>query len=179
MAESGNTFDCLREANTSEIFVGLNQSIVEAPELFGFDPTIDGVGGLFPEIASKLIDAGHFARLPFIAGTNLDEGSYTVNLKCNTFYNSPSFLGTIFSSHNFLTTADINATIIANYSPPIVNPSVLQDTANTLLELYPDIPALGSPFNTGNETFGLPTGYKREAALVELNLLSSLFIDQV
>ena len=77
-------------------------------------------------------------------------------------------LGTIFTSRTFLTTADIDATIIANYSPPLVNPAVLQDAANTLLELYPDVPALGSPFNTGNETFGLPTGYKREAALVEL-----------
>ena len=87
MAKTGNTFDCLREADTSEIFIGLSQSIVEAPELFGFDPTIDGPGGLFPDIASKLIEAGHFARLPFMAGTNLDEGSYTVNLKRTIFYN--------------------------------------------------------------------------------------------
>ena len=160
----------MREANTSEIFVGLTQSIIEAPELFGFDPTIDGPGGLFPDIASKLINAGHFARLPFIAGTNLDEGSYTVNLKCNIFYNSPLLLGTLFTSRSLLTPADIDASIIANYSPPLVNPAVLADAANTLLELYPDIPALGSPFNTGNETFGLPTGYKREAAIVELCL---------
>ena len=80
------------------------------------------------------------------------------------------FLGTIFTSRSLLTTADIDSSIIANYSPPLVNPAVLQDATNTLLELYPDIPALGSPFNTGNETFGLPTGYKREAALVEFGL---------
>lgn len=65
----------MKKANTSQIFTGLSKSLVEAPELFGFDPTIDGPGGLFPDIASKLINAGHFARLPFIAGTNLDEGS--------------------------------------------------------------------------------------------------------
>ena len=76
----------MRKANTSEIFIGLSQSLVEAPELFGFDPTIDGPGGLFPEIASNLINSGHFARLPFIAGTNLDEGSYTVNIRRNVFY---------------------------------------------------------------------------------------------
>ena len=80
------------------------------------------------------------------------------------------FLGTIFSSRSLLTTADINATIIANFSPPIVNPTVLQNAANKLLELYPDVPALGSPFNTGNNTFGLPSGYKREAAMVEFGL---------
>jgi len=137
----------LREANTSEIFIGLNKSITEAPERNAFDPTIDGYGGLFPEIASKLINAGHFARLPFMAGTNLDEG-------------------TLFTSSGLLTSADIKASLIAMYSPPLVDPAVLQDAVNTLLELYPDIPAVGSPFNTGNETFGLPTGYKRDAAIV-------------
>ena len=76
LAKSGNTFDCLKEANTTEIFTGLVQSLAEAPELFGFDPTIDGPGGLFPDIASSLINVGHFARLPFIAGTNLDEGLF-------------------------------------------------------------------------------------------------------
>ena len=75
----------MKEANTSEIFVGLEKSLAEAPELFAFDPTIDGPGGLFPEIASKLINAGHFARLPFIAGTNLDEGSHTIKYSLISF----------------------------------------------------------------------------------------------
>ena len=76
LAKSGNTFDCLKEANSTEISTGLLQSLGEAPEMFAFGPTIDGPGGLFPDIASRLIDAGHFARLPFIAGTNLDEGLF-------------------------------------------------------------------------------------------------------
>ena len=81
MAETSNTFNCLRQANTSEIFAGLIQSLAEAPELFGFDPTIDGPHGLLPDIPSNLLKAGRFAKLPFIAGTNLDEGSYAVNIK--------------------------------------------------------------------------------------------------
>ena len=76
LAKSGHTFDFLREADKSKIFNGLQQSIAEAQEDFVFVPTIDDHGGLFPKIASKLIKAGHFARLPFIDGTNLDEGSY-------------------------------------------------------------------------------------------------------
>ena len=80
MATTGNTFDCLREANTAEIFTGLKQSISQTPEMYGFVPTTDGPDGLFPDIASQLVNAGHFARIPFIAGTNLDEGSYTVNI---------------------------------------------------------------------------------------------------
>ena len=38
--------------------------------------------------------------------------------------------------------------------------------SNALLELYPDDPALGCPFGTGNETFGLSSQYKRSAAMV-------------
>lgn len=75
LATSDNTFDCLRKANSTEMFSGVNIAIAEAPEEFGFDPTIDGPGGLFPDIASRLLKKGHFARLPFIAGTNLDEGA--------------------------------------------------------------------------------------------------------
>jgi acetylcholinesterase len=73
-ATSGKTFDCLKTANSSAILQGLLASLAEAPEAFGFDPTIDGPGGLFPDIPSRLFAKGQFARLPFIAGTNLDEG---------------------------------------------------------------------------------------------------------
>lgn len=35
-----------------------------------------------------------------------------------------------------------------------------------MMQLYPDIPALGSPFGTGNETFGLSATWKRAAAII-------------
>jgi len=54
--------------------------------------------------------------------------------------------------------------IVGTLSPPDVSPETLNEAVNRILELYPDNPALGSPFNTGNETFGLPQGYKRWAA---------------
>jgi len=76
---SNNTFDCLRNANSSDILTGLVAAINESPEQFAFPPTIDGPGGLYPDIASRLLSKGHFARLPFIAGTNLDEG------RCSSF----------------------------------------------------------------------------------------------
>ncbi len=75
LAETDHTFDCLRAANSTEMFTGVVSAIANAPEEFGFDPTIDGPGGLFPDIASTFLKRGHFARLPFIAGTNLDEGT--------------------------------------------------------------------------------------------------------
>ncbi|KAF5325202.1 hypothetical protein D9619_009955 [Psilocybe cf. subviscida] len=155
LATSGHTFDCLAKANSSEMFFGVNNAIAKAPEEFGFDPTIDGPGGLFPDVASTFLSKGHFARIPFIAGTNLDEG-------------------TIFTSTTNLTTDGIRNSILASYSPPITSEEVLQATADRLLELYPDDPALGSPFNTGNQTFGLPSGFKREAALMgDLSFVST------
>lgn len=78
---------------------------------------------------------------------------------------STHITGTLFTPTSNLTEADIRARIIANFSPPLVPENLLTSTADKLLELYPDIPALGSPFNTGNETFGLPSGYKRQAAI--------------
>ena len=44
-------------------------------------------------------------------------------------------------------------------------PSFLVDEA-ALLALYPDDPAQGSPFGTGNETFGLSSQFKRAAAVL-------------
>jgi len=145
LATSNNTFDCLRQANTSEIFSGVLNALENAPEEFGFDPTIDGPGGVFPDIASTFLDSGNFARLPFIAGTNLDEG-------------------TIFTPHVAQNTSAIREEIITNFTPSLVGNSLLDATADRLLELYPDDPALGSPFNTGDNDFGLP-GFKRSAAI--------------
>lgn len=44
--------------------------------------------------------------------------------------------------------------------------------ADRVLELYPDIPAINSPFGTGNETFGLSSQYKRSAAVCTSPLLT-------
>ncbi|KAF5350557.1 hypothetical protein D9756_008575 [Leucocoprinus leucothites] len=145
-AGSHNTFDCLRRANSSEMLPGVLNAISKAPEQFAFDPTIDGPGGLYPDLPSRIFARGKFAKIPFISGTNLDEG-------------------TGFTSQTVNSEEQIRDTIIANFSPPIVPASQLNDTADKLLKLYPDIPALGAPFNTGNETFGLSSQFKRAAAL--------------
>ncbi|PPQ91996.1 hypothetical protein CVT25_004652 [Psilocybe cyanescens] len=147
IATSGNTFDCLKAANSTEIFSGVINGLAKVTELFGYDPTFDGPNGLFPDIASKFLSTGNFARLPFIAGTNLDEG-------------------TAFTPTTIQSTADIEAFIVSGYSPPIVSPAVFASTVSKLLELYPDDPSLGSPFNTGNQTFGFNSNVKRAAALV-------------
>ncbi|KAG6917479.1 hypothetical protein DXG01_002342 [Tephrocybe rancida] len=147
LAKSGHTFDCLKSANSSDILQGVLTSLSQEPEPFPFDPTFDGPEGLFPDIPSRLFAKGKFARIPLITGTNLDEG-------------------TGFTPPTISTEGQLRDSIIANFSPPIVSAQRLGNTADKLLKLYPDIPALGSPFNTGNETFGLSRVFKQAAALL-------------
>ncbi|KAJ7700405.1 esterase 1 [Mycena rosella] len=146
VATSRSTFACLREANTTEIFAGLSTAMANQTEAFPWDPVIDGPGGLIPDLPSVLFSRGQFSRLPFMAGTNLDEGTILFNPATN-------------SSNEIL------ALFIA-MNTPSVSPAILQSSVEKLLQLYPDIPELGSPFNTGNETFGLSSQYKRAAAIV-------------
>ncbi|KAJ3899439.1 extracellular triacylglycerol lipase precursor [Lentinula edodes] len=151
LSNTNNTFGCLQSVNTTAILSGLVIAQNEAPEEIPWNPTIDGEGGFMPELPSLLFAQGTFAKIPFISGTNLDEG---------TSFTPPTV--------NY-TTELIMDLLVANFSPPAV-PSIsetqLENAIMRLLELYPDVPALGSPFNTGNDTFGLSSGYKRVAALL-------------
>ncbi|PBK58395.1 esterase 1 [Armillaria solidipes] len=145
VAGTQNTFDCLQAANSSAIYEGFVEAYALAIELSPFDPALDGPSGLLPDLPSRLWARGEFATLPFISGTNLDE--WTQFLPTNRSY----------------TDEDIKDYMAATYSPfpPTIPDAILE----RLLELYPDDPSLGSPYDTGNETFGLPSGFKRVAAM--------------
>ncbi|KAJ6546249.1 extracellular triacylglycerol lipase precursor [Mycena vulgaris] len=148
LATSNSTFGCLRDANTTEIFEGLSAAMAKTANFLPWDPTIDGPGGLIPDRPSVLFKRGEFARLPFIAGSNLDEG-------------------TVFVSPSINSTEQVGA-FIASLCPPPTSPSAasaLQSATHEVLQIYPDVPALGSPFNTGNETFGLSSQFKRASAI--------------
>ncbi|KAF5320200.1 hypothetical protein D9758_017884 [Tetrapyrgos nigripes] len=75
LAKTDHTFTCLQNATSEEILQGVDASLANPSEEFPFDPTIDGLGGVYPDYPSRLFERGHFAKLPFIAGTNLDEGT--------------------------------------------------------------------------------------------------------
>ncbi|CAK5266237.1 unnamed protein product [Mycena citricolor] len=145
LAGTNSTFSCLRNANTTEMLNAFLYTMSHASEPFPWDPAIDGPGGLVPELPSKLLLKGKFAKIPFIAGSNMDEG-------------------TLFTSTTMNSSAEINATITAGRSPA-ASPAELQATIARMLELYPDDPSLESPFGTGNETFGLSSQYKRYASI--------------
>ncbi|KAK0499028.1 extracellular triacylglycerol lipase precursor [Armillaria luteobubalina] len=145
VAGTQNTFDCLQAANSSAIYEGFVEAYALAIEVFPFDLTLDGPSGLFPDLPSRLRAKAEFTMLPFISGANLDEG--TLFLSTNRSY----------------TDEDIKNYLATTYStfPPTLPDAVLE----RFLELYPDDPSLGSPYDTGNETFGLPSGFKRVAAM--------------
>lgn len=73
-----DTFHCLRSANSSTLLQAIGISLEKANEQYPWVPTIDGSDGVFPDIASRLYDRGQFAKIPFISGTNLDEGNFCV-----------------------------------------------------------------------------------------------------
>ncbi|CAK5266221.1 unnamed protein product [Mycena citricolor] len=146
LAGSNSTFSCLRQnATSAELLSGFLATMSQANDRFPWDPVIDGPGGLIPELPSLMLAKGEFSKLPFIAGTNMDEGTVFANAQLNS-------------------TAEINATMIAGRSPSI-SPAELQTSILRILELYPDNPSLESPYGTGNDTFGLSSQYKRYAAI--------------
>ncbi|KII95056.1 hypothetical protein PLICRDRAFT_99010 [Plicaturopsis crispa FD-325 SS-3] len=145
---SDNTFACLQAANSTELLKGIEFSTTSSQLEFPWSPTLDGQGGVFPDLPSNLYKQGTFAHLPFIAGTNLDEG-------------------TLFSPTTINSENTIHEWLIANFTPSLVSASTLSSAADTILKMYPDDPSVGSPYNTGNQTFGLSSQFKRIAAILD------------
>ncbi|KJA28219.1 hypothetical protein HYPSUDRAFT_34618 [Hypholoma sublateritium FD-334 SS-4] len=140
---TNNTFDCIRSASTA----ALVQALVDTNLLYGngsFRPVIDGPGGLIVDRPSQIVPQGN---LPTLLGTNLDEGA-------------------LFTPQTTDSTAEIEDALTAMFLPSVVSPEKLGATIASTFTLYPDIPALGSPFGTGNDTFGLSSQYKRYAAIL-------------
>ncbi|PBK86451.1 extracellular triacylglycerol lipase precursor [Armillaria gallica] len=141
-----NSFDCLQAANSSAIYQGLLEAYALAIEDHAFYPALDGPSGtILPDLPTCLWAKGQFATIPFISGTNLDEGTGGLSTTTNfTDENIKDYIQTTYSAF-----------------PPYLSDTIL----DRLLELYPDDPSLGSPYGTGNETFGLPVGWKRVASM--------------
>lgn len=109
---------------------------------FIFAPSIDGE--LVPDSPHKLLEEGKFAHIPYISGNVKDEGTI------------------------FVPTALPDNETIAAVSFATLQPGGL--SRETLLQLfgqvYPNVPAQGSPFGTGNNTFGLSPVFKQAAAIL-------------
>ncbi|WVN88583.1 uncharacterized protein L203_103794 [Cryptococcus depauperatus CBS 7841] len=135
-------FECLRELPVDELFAA--QTKVEdgiwyaASAIYG--PAIDG--DLIPESPHKLLSEGKFANKPFITGTNKDEGTY-------------------FIPPNVTDEKSAMEYFALNEPFPLSN-----ETMARLFTLYPNDIVSGSPYDTGNETFGLSPAFKQSAAIL-------------
>ncbi|KAJ2921867.1 hypothetical protein H1R20_g15225, partial [Candolleomyces eurysporus] len=150
IATTGHTFSCLRNATTEEITAGLFQSIGREQLNVIWTPVIDTrPGSVYPHLASRLYSKGQFSRIPFIAGTNLDEGTF-------------------FASRESLSNQALKDSLVAVSSPRSGSQAedALGAAFDQVLTLYPEDPAVGSPYGTGNELFGLPPSYKRHASIL-------------
>ncbi|KAK7024892.1 carboxylic ester hydrolase [Favolaschia claudopus] len=137
-----DSFDCLRSVPLDEIVQA--QAAAVANTVVGWTPVIDGPGGFIPELPSELMARGHFSRIPFISGTNLDEGTLFVDTS--------------------ITTEDDLRLYIATQLPGISDPAQMNAIVEKMLLLYPDDSDHESPFET-NDTFGLSRQWKRGAAI--------------
>ncbi|KAG8780522.1 hypothetical protein FRC12_022898 [Ceratobasidium sp. 428] len=151
---ASNPYECVRSA-PSDVLARLNDEVMkldpwyqapgQAPTIFA--PTTAPADDFFPDSPSKLLRAGKFAKVPFINGIQLDEGPLFLNV----------------TSIN--TEQDIINWITARF--PGLYFSISNVTAiRELLKFYPTDPAAGSPYGTGNETFGQGAQYKRAASII-------------
>ncbi|QRW08226.1 carbohydrate esterase family 10 protein [Ceratobasidium sp. AG-Ba] len=136
--------DTLRQANYDVVKVAAN---LRAPDPYpaAIGPTLSSNDLFLPRPPRQSVKNGKFAKIPFVCGTNLDEGTiFTTNP--STTSELVSFLTT---QHPGLTFGLTNTTAV-----------------NEMLKYYPADPSAGSPYNTGNDTFGRAAQYKRAASVV-------------
>ncbi|KAJ7484240.1 extracellular triacylglycerol lipase precursor [Mycena latifolia] len=138
--DDSTSLDCLRTANGSSFIDAITVSSLEGIGFIPWALILDGRKGLIPDLPSKLLSAGKFAHVPFITGANLDEG-------------------TAFASTGVNSTKEI-------YEVFGKTDGELPGVINGILNLYPNIPALGAPYNTGDETFGFDPQFKRLSAIL-------------
>ncbi|CEL57001.1 hypothetical protein RSOLAG1IB_08254 [Rhizoctonia solani AG-1 IB] len=145
-------FECLRNADADTLREANYNLFKLPPELKSPDPYPSAVGPtlspgdpFLSRSPKETIRQGNFTRIPFVCGTNLDEGTmFTTNPA--TTEDVVSFLTTQTPGHTF----------------GVIN----ETTANQLLEYYPADPSAGSPYNTGNDTFGRAAQFKRTASVL-------------
>lgn len=159
-----NSFPCIRAASSSDLQMAITLSSQKQTEQFPWVPNFDGPNGLYPDFASNLYKKGQFSRIPFIAGTNLDEGMLLIYSTVKSYMST----GTVFTPTSVSTDDTIRDWITSNFSTNAIDRALLLIAADIILDNYPNNPSLGSSFNTGNSTFGFDSQYKRLAAICKI-----------
>ncbi|KAJ8688981.1 hypothetical protein PTI98_013051 [Pleurotus ostreatus] len=141
-----DSWTCLQVVDSTTALKAI-EAVIEWDNPISFAPALDGPTGLIPDHPSRLYEEGRFAKIPVLSGLNLDEG-------------------TMFPPEKVASSQEIREYLSKSYPSSGSDSVALDKVLDTLMSLYPDIPALGSPYNTGNETFGLSSQFKRMAALL-------------
>ncbi|CAE6419611.1 unnamed protein product [Rhizoctonia solani] len=139
--------DVLSQAN-KDLFVvePYYRAIGQAPTIFG--PTYAPNDVFFTAPIPSLMHSGKFAKVPFISGALLDEGTVFVEGPGTSIQGDQDIINWLTARFPGLYFGISNTTAVKE-----------------LLSLYPTSPAAGSPYGTGNETFGRGAQYKRFASL--------------
>ena len=90
-------------------------------------------------------------------------GVVNVSLTLTGTLFTPTTINSTETLSSFLRSSTSN---LATISPTSFLPVIQDIFIDVLLDLYPDDPTLGSPYNTGNNTFGLSSQWKRGSAIV-------------
>ncbi|KAI9512213.1 extracellular triacylglycerol lipase precursor [Russula earlei] len=138
-ASPNDAFSCLMSANSTDLRTAMNAAM--ALELFPFRPVLDGLDGILSDHPARRLSYGAGGQIPFMTGTTLDEG----------------VTGTAFIPKDFQR-RDISVWLNANFTPSPLGRGALKAGIQKT-------PSAGSPFGTGNETFGTGSGYKRASAI--------------
>ncbi|KAK1927549.1 Carboxylesterase [Papiliotrema laurentii] len=139
-----SSFECLKYLPAEQLLSAQAQvrNLTQYALGFVFAPSVDG--DLIPDSPHKLLAEGKFARIPYISGNNRDEGTGFVPA---TLPDNPTLIALAFST----------------LEPRNLQPDVLSELFTSV---YPNVPALGSPFGTGNETFGRSPYFKQVSAIL-------------
>ncbi|CAE6467304.1 unnamed protein product [Rhizoctonia solani] len=152
--DSPEKFECVRNAPADVLSRANKDAIVPPEELKGVDqgpvvigPVLAPGDDFLPKLPSESIHAGEFAKVPFINGAQLDEG-------------------TIFVNGQYPETEEDVTNWLISQIPGLYWGISNRTAVEELLKYYPADTAAGSPYNTENETFGQAAQYKRLTSIV-------------
>ncbi|CAE6452767.1 unnamed protein product, partial [Rhizoctonia solani] len=148
-------FECVRNAPTDVLSQANRDVLVLDPgyRAIGQSPTTFGpTYALEDDFVTKpihdILHSGEFAKVPFINGVQLDEGTLFVEGPTTNISSEQDIINWLTARFPGLYFGISNVTAVKE-----------------LLKFYPTSPAAGSPYGTGNNTFGRSEQYKRFASL--------------
>jgi len=145
-------FKCLQFTPTAKFQAAVQEAdqywLSKGKSSMTYGPVLDG--DFIPSQPSALIKKGYFVKVPIINGENLDEGTMFIN-----------------KSSDALNTDQQYETSLRTSAPNLSDAEIAQWE-----QLYPNVPALGSPYGTGNRTF-FNLQFKRAASTFGDNVFVS------